>query len=567
MLRKPLIILYAILASAALPAATPTSTATPTATPTATQTITRTANLTATSTASPTVPATGTITPTPTVVSNLSLWKQAYPTVVVNGQSVQYHLNWTLNSFPGPTPSFIEIVDTLPAGFSFSDAATPTPYPGETPSGTGSLCGVSVTGNVISARWCAPSTGETESLILNGTVSGSMGSTIWNLFSGSSDSGWDSTYSAPEPIHFATATPTTTVYLSPTQSPTRSRTPTPSQTRTETPNFTPTPSPSQTPYLGTPTPIPATDTLIDDFEDGDSSCSHGGSWNGVNDPGGSSVVILPAPGCHAGTPNYSMRAQGSCSGVAGGQYAGLSLSYSGGIDLSAATGTNRLLGFEAYSTSPLTITVRVNGTGGNSCQVDIYLDGGGWQNVTIALPTNEVPGGLPQLSGSPWGLVAGACTGLDFLCTRSTGGTTPFDFQIDDVQWGGYPANNRTRVLAWCGCTQADLDEAYSYGLDERAVWILLVIRKHCGCHPHDILALRSTMSWGQICANYGITWSSVQDEMWDDADAAGMEPEPALPAMDSPVLRNAVPTPEPSPLATPYVPVGPRGLSLPGDC
>jgi hypothetical protein len=317
-----------------------------------------------------------------------------------------------------------------------------------------------------------------------------------------------------------------------------------------------------------PTPIPAADTLIDDFEDGDRDCSHNGTWGGNCDTGGSSVLILPAPGCHAGTPNYSLRAQGSCSGVAGGQYAGLSLSYGGGIDLSGVTGTNRLLGFEAYSTSPLTITVRVDGAGGNSCQVDIYLDGGGWQNVTIALPTHEDPGDLPQLSGSPWSLVSGSCTGIDFLCTRSTAGTTSFDFQIDDVQWGGYPTNNRTRVLSWCGCTQSDLDEAYSYGLGESAVWILLVIRQHCGCHPHDIMALRATMSWGQICANYGTTWSTVVDDMWTQCQGAGMDPDD--PTLDQiyPALRNAVPTPQPNyPVPTPYVPRGPLGLSLPGDC
>lgn len=576
--RKTLIILAAVLASASLHAATETFT--PTATSTVTPTITRTATLTQTPTVtrtatrthtqtnspSPTISttftrsATMTITRTPqpptatvteTVVSNLSLYKQAFPTVVVSGQIVQYRLGWILNSFPGPTPSYIEIVDTLPAGFNYTGALTSTPYPSPTPGGptpipTAALCNVTITGNVFSARWCAPSVGNQQGIIIQGAVFGPMGSTLWNLFSGSSDSGYATTYSAPEPVVFATATPTLTAFLSATATPTQS----------------PTGSP-------TSTPIPAADTLIDDFEDGDTNCSHGGSWSGTNDAGGSSVIILPAPGCHDGSPNYSMRAQGSCSGVAGGQYAGLSLSYGGGgIDLNAATGQNRLLGFKAYSLSPLTITVRVNGTGGNSCQVDVYLDGNGWQNCTLALPTHEDPGDLPQLSGSPWALVAGGCTGIDFHCTRSTGGTTPFDFRIDDVQWGGYPTNNRDRVLSWCGCTQSDLDEAYSYGLGEQAVWILLVIRQHCGCHPHDIMALRSTMSWGQICTNYGTDWATVIDEMWNQCEAAGMQPDD--PTLDEiyPALRNAVPTPVPVyPYPTPYVPRGPMGVSLPGDC
>jgi hypothetical protein len=227
-----------------------------------------------------------------------------------------------------------------------------------------------------------------------------------------------------------------------------------------------------------------------------------------------------------------------------------------------------VLGFKAYSATPLTITVRVNGTGGNSCEVEVYLDGNGWQNCTVALPDHEAPGDLPQLSGSPWGLVGSSCTGIDFLCTRSSAGTTNFDFRIDDVQWSGYPRTCRARVDTAFGCTPAERDAAYSYGLTEEATWLLLVIRQHCGCHPSEIIARRATMSWGQICAYYGLDWATIVAEMWDLADGAGLEPEPGTPEQ---ILRdlqnNTPPAPVSAPTVTPYVPVGPMALPPAGDC
>lgn len=421
-------------------------------------------------------------------------------------------------------------------------------------------------------------------------------------------------------VHLTAATPSDTPTFTPSVTPTETRTPTvtPTGTRTQTvtptgtrtatggasatvsstfapsstasaivsptvtptatpagPSATPTASPSQTPSRTastTPppssTPVSVTDQLIDDFEDGDDVSEHGGQWGVVADGGGSSVIMLDAPGCPDESPVRSRRCQGSCSGSGAGQFAGLELDLdvTGGANFSLVAPHERSLGFRAYSASPMTLTVEVQGDGGTAA-VQVYLDGGGWQNVTVLTPDHQAAEGQLQLAGGVWAQTFAGCRRIRFLATHDQAGTLPFDFRIDDVRWRALPRHSQGRIAAAFSMSLAQVREAYSFGLTEEATWQLLVLARRCGCSPTTVLSLRSTMSWGQIAANYGTTWAATVTEAWDDADAAGLEPEEPTMEQILRVLRNGAPTTSPLPTVTPYVPLGPMALPPAGGC
>lgn len=366
----------------------------------------------------------------------------------------------------------------------------------------------------------------------------------------------------------------------PTPSPTASRTqeyqsPTATRTHSVSPTFTISPTNTITPTFtvsrtSTTTPLPfvtpaAAEILIDDLEDGDLSAPYGGSWSTTFDAGGSSVILLDAAGCPYATAAHCVRASGSCSGPGAGQYAGLRLNYSS-VDLSAPAAAQRQLGFRAYSATPLTVTVEVEGPGG-TFSAQVYLDGNGWQDCSVATPDHATPGDLPQLAGgADWAATLGACTGLNFVVRQDVAGTLPFDFRVDDLQWQGYPAGpSRSRLAAVFGVSLATVQAAYDYGLDAHGTWVLLVLSRRCGCHPSLIMAQRATMSWGQVAIAYGTTWADVLAEIEADAAAAGLDP--SAPSMEELLrsLRNGTPSVAPLPTPTPYVPPGPIVLPPPG--
>jgi outer membrane protein assembly factor BamB len=85
-------------------------------------------------------------------------------------------------------------------------------------------------------------------------------------------------------------------------------------------------------------------------------------------------------------------------------------------------------------------------------------------------------------------------------------------------------ANTDTAVAAAFGVPVSIVDEARSLGLDPQTTYVILVITKHCGCHPHDVMVLRETLTWDQICIQYGTTWTLVLGEV--NSDTAGLLPE-----------------------------------------
>lgn len=74
-------------------------------------------------------------------------------------------------------------------------------------------------------------------------------------------------------------------------------------------------------------------------------------------------------------------------------------------------------------------------------------------------------------------------------------------------------ANTDTAVATVFGVTVSIVDEARVLGLDTQTTYVIIVLTKHCGCHPHDLMVLRETLTWEEICIEYGTTWDLVLGE------------------------------------------------------
>jgi hypothetical protein len=316
---------------------------------------------------------------------------------------------------------------------------------------------------------------------------------------------------------------------------------------------------------------PSGSTVIDDFEDGDLASNDARTWTSVSDGGGSTSVVELAAGCGHGTVSYSGRCHGTCSGILAGSWAGFQVG-GAALDYSASASQYRSLAFRLNGTAPgLTLTVQVIG-GGTVYEAVVPLSGTSWADITIATPDNEVPDDMPQftfVSGVPaWSGVVGQITAIRFILTLPTAGSAPYDIQVDDLRWGAYGAGASDSQLADAfGVSLAWTRACRGYGLSDDAMWALLVLAKHCGCHPSTVLALRATMSWGQIAALYGMTWEQCLDEAWDLAEARGLRAAQPMPEQLLRVLRNSLPVTDPLPTVTPYVPLGPIALPPAGGC
>ncbi len=85
-------------------------------------------------------------------------------------------------------------------------------------------------------------------------------------------------------------------------------------------------------------------------------------------------------------------------------------------------------------------------------------------------------------------------------------------------------ANPDTAVAAALGVPVSIVDEARALGLDPTTTYVIILLTKHCGCHPHDLFVLHTTITWIDICIQYGTTWDILVSE--EQALTAGLLPE-----------------------------------------
>jgi hypothetical protein len=65
-------------------------------------------------------------------------------------------------------------------------------------------------------------------------------------------------------------------------------------------------------------------------------------------------------------------------------------------------------------------------------------------------------------------------------------------------------------VAATLGCTVATVDAVRQLNLDPYMSYIIMRLVTLCGCGVSDIMTLRLTMGWAEICAKYGVDWTSL---------------------------------------------------------
>lgn len=334
-----------------------------------------------------------------------------------------------------------------------------------------------------------------------------------------------------------TQTNTSTVTATITASPT----PSPSATATQTPTVTP---------GGSPVPNPA----LDDFEDGNLVGTNGGNW--LTSFGGASSMSVTLA---AGSTLTLSTGAAHCTGVKGSSvtfdYAEFLLQiFPGGTwaYLPAACPSHAItFSYKGdYAGQQIEMGLMTGGT--DAYTYAFTVPDTAWHQVTVYWPDVTDPSLTPRLTatGAPWSTGVFDIRGL-YFAPLDLG--QPFGFSIDDVYLGEPNSNSSpAQVATALSMPVSDVNEAYSYEMDEQLTWIIILLARHCGCHPHDIITMRETMSWGQIAVNVGTTWATVIAE----AQGAGLA-QPVvdvsrmerglyngpLPAVPTPAPKNAPPS------------------------
>jgi hypothetical protein len=370
----------------------------------------------------------------------------------------------------------------------------------------------------------------------------------------------------PSPSSTSSVTPsftqTATASGTASQTPSASLTATASGTATHTQVLTPTLTPTISPVsIGGP--------LIADFENGLQS-HHNGSVLDVADPWGSTLTSSLTTGCPYGSSPNGWHCSGTVVQDTGNSAFARTV-------LQIIPGGNPAICYPFAPGHALIVTMN-NSTPGavyrlclpssNITDGDYYCvtftASVGWQDIYFMFPDVTVGPNDLQLRqagfGQPWAW--NWCVNLLQSVTiepaASTSGPVSFDFSVDDVvlaQTMTRRANPLTLASAF-GLPLATVLDAQSLNLGDYATWIILDLAAHCGCSPHTVYALRGSMSWGQICASYGLSWPTVLAETEGKAATAGLqaaELDPSQAFQDALNQGAVLPTATPAP----YLPSG----------
>lgn len=317
-------------------------------------------------------------------------------------------------------------------------------------------------------------------------------------------------------------------------------------------------------------PVPTVDASLDDFEDGDLVGKNGGNWT-FQSGGVSTITVDLVTGCTLTSSLYA----GHCYGTRGPDN---SLDYAS-FTLNVLAGAQPFDALVAAPSRALTFSYKAD-TIGQSIGVMLYAGASysyqytftatdlAWHEVTVYFPDVSDPSLNPRFADDisfPWTSYSQQLQSISFFPV-GTGSTYSYGFSIDDVHFGEpASANSPADVSAALAMPVSDVQEAYSYHLDEQLTWILIVLSRHCGCHPHDIMTMRETRSWGQIAIDLGSTWAAILAEV-GTATASFADPVLDLGAMERSLMNG--PLPPVRPAAQFYVPVDQYQLSSPlGGC
>lgn len=379
----------------------------------------------------------------------------------------------------------------------------------------------------------------------------------------------------------ASLTPTITLTRTMTRTPTASYTPcaictaaagswTPTLTRTISATATATPSATRT-----STPGGITGGTICDFETGTGQSVYGGENNVSLDGSGSTLLIDMMPGCSYGSAGGCLHGQGTLVQDSGGSYGHCGINILPGgpaVDIRGqSAGHSIQISFNngtPGATYQLCLT-SANVTDGDYYCLTFTATASGWQDYTFFFPDVNTTEPVFSQSGSgaprSWDSCAGQVQSVQIGPVASSSGPVSYDFKVDDIRFsdGSSDHNNLQSVADAFGCDLGTVRDAYDLNLDEYLTWIVIRISVKCGCSPHDVLSLRSTMSWGEICEAYGLTWDSVIADVDARRGGSGLTPTDADPGECLQSISNGSGV-IPEPANPPYVPAGSLTPSAP---
>ncbi len=107
--------------------------------------------------------------------------------------------------------------------------------------------------------------------------------------------------------------------------------------------------------------------------------------------------------------------------------------------------------------------------------------------------------------------------------------------------------NGSSTCSAAFGCTVQFVNACRLLYLDSQTSYIIMRLGATCGCQPSDIMQLRLTMSWDEICAHYGLDWSTFVTDL--QTRIATLAPEVDTPIM---IMRADANDPSQYPMTQP---------------
>ena len=349
--------------------------------------------------------------------------------------------------------------------------------------------------------------------------------------------------STPSTTFTLTATPTQT-FLTAGPSATRTPSSTISPSPSASPSFTASPPPTAVPTL-TVASTPVIGPKIDDFEDGDLIGANGGSCHGVVDAVGSDIDVTLTGGSTLTLSTAAAHCHGDL--MPGSSYASMRVDIFPGAaqayPASAVACHCVTFSYQGdYPGAGLNFSL-ITGSG-NDYQYIFVVPDTSWHQVTVYFPDVTDPSLTPRFNDNffeHWSSGGADIRSLGFGPTNS-GAYQPYSFSIDDIYFGEPDSNNsRSQVAGSLGLPVDQVEEAYSYHLDEQLTWVVLRLAAHCGCRPHQIMTMRETRSWGQIAIDLGTTWAAVLAEV----DAAPLaDPVNDAIAVSRSLLNGVLPPP-----------------------
>jgi hypothetical protein len=108
-------------------------------------------------------------------------------------------------------------------------------------------------------------------------------------------------------------------------------------------------------------------------------------------------------------------------------------------------------------------------------------------------------------------------------------------------------ANSPGACSAAFGCSISFVNACRALYLDFETSYIIMRLGATCGCQPSDIMQLRLTMSWDEICAHYGLDWATFVADL--QTRVATLAPEIDTPTM---IMRADANDPSQFPMTQP---------------